>query len=97
MNRSFASLPAWDAWPVTRGWVWPAARAVVARPGLWGVAVRQGWRLAAPGWWRRWPPAPRPDPDYLRFRMQTAFGDPEAAPAPADVVAYLEWCRRFPH
>jgi hypothetical protein len=32
-----------------------------------------------------------PDPDYLRFRFQTAFGDGE--PEAADVVAYLEWCR----
>jgi hypothetical protein len=81
---------------VSAGWVWPAAVAVAVRPRLWGVAVGQVLRLAAPGWWRRWPPLPLPDPAYLRFRMQTAFGDPEAAPTPADVVAYLEWCRRFP-
>lgn len=76
------------------GWVGPAALAVVVRPGLWGVAVRQTLRLAVPGWWRRWPPLPVPDPDYLRFRFQTAFGTGE--PAAADVVAYLKWCRRFP-
>jgi len=70
--------------------------AVAFRPRLWGVAVRQCLRLAAPGWWRRWPPFPAPDPSYLRFRMQTAFGDRAGGPAPADVVAYLEWCRRFP-
>jgi len=63
---------------------------------LWGVAVRQCLRLAEPGWWRRWPPVPAPDPDYLAFRFQTAFGDRGAGPAPADVVAYLRWCRRFP-
>jgi hypothetical protein len=78
------------------GWMGPAALAVAVRPRLWGVAVTQALRLAAPGWWRRWPPLPLPDPAYLRFRMQTAYGDPEAAPAPPDVVAYLEWCRRFP-
>ena len=78
------------------GWLWPAARAVAVRPGLWPVAVVQARRLAAPGWWRRWPPLPLPDPAYLRFRLQTAFGDTGAAPAPADVVAYLRWCRRFP-
>jgi len=81
---------------IDTGWVWPAAAAVALRPGLWGVAVRQGLRLAAPGWWRRWPPLPRPDPAYLRFRFQTAFGDRAGGPAPAEVVAYLEWCRRFP-
>jgi hypothetical protein len=69
---------------------------VAVRPGLWGVAVTQLVRLAAPGWWRRWPPLPLPTPEYLRFRLQTAYGDTAAHPSPEDVVAYLEWCRRFP-
>jgi hypothetical protein len=75
-------------------WVGPAARAVAVQPALWPVAVAQCLRLAAPGWWRRWPPLPLPDPSYMRFRLQTAYGD-GAGPAPADVVAYLRWCRRF--
>jgi hypothetical protein len=55
--------------------------AVLRRPSLWGVAVRQVLGLAAPGWWRRWPLLPLPAPGYLAFRMQTAYGDPAAAPA----------------
>ena len=69
------------------------ARALLRRPDLWGAALAQGARLAPPGWWRRWPPLPLPDPAYLRFRLQTAYGDPEQPPAPEDVVAWLEWCR----
>ena len=76
-------------------WLPGAALAVVARPRLWGVAVRQALRLARPGWWRRWPPLPLPDPAYMRFRSQTAYGDPEAPPTPGDVVAYLQWCKEF--
>jgi len=76
------------------GWVRPAALAVALRPMLWGVALGQCLRLAAPGWWRRWPPLPLPDPSYLRFRLQTGYGD-GPGPPPVDVVAYLEWCRRF--
>lgn len=76
-------------------WVGRAALAVAVRPGLWGVAVAQSLRLGAPGWWRRWPPVPVPAPEYLRFRMQTAYGDAAARPSPEDVVAYLEWCRRI--
>ena len=77
------------------GWVAPVARAVAMRPSLWGVAVGQAVRLAPAGWWRRWPPVPLPDPAYLRFRLQTAYGDSARAPSPADVVAYLDWCRRM--
>jgi hypothetical protein len=51
--------------------------------------------LAAPGWWHRRPWLPLPDPAYLRFRLVTQYGDPEHAPEPADVVAYLHWCRSY--
>ncbi len=69
--------------------------AVVRRPGLWGVAVRQGWRMIPRGWWRRWPFVPVPSRDYLRFRMLTQYGDGAARPAGGDVVAYLEWCQQY--
>ena len=32
---------------------------------------------------------------YLRFRLQTMYGDPAHEPEAADLVVYLEWCRRF--
>ena len=68
--------------------------AVVRRPSLWATAVRQGLVLARPGWWRRRPFLPLPDGAYLRFRMQTAYGgDGRRPPEPADLVAYLHWCR----
>jgi len=76
-------------------WLVGAARAVLARPALWGVALTQVVRLARPGWWRRSPFLPVPDPAYLRFRLQTAYGDPDREPEPSDVVAYLRWCRGF--
>jgi hypothetical protein len=73
-----------------------AVPAVLVRPSLWITAVRQVLVLAAPGWWRRPPFLPVPDPAYLRFRLQTAYGDPDRAPEPADIVAYLHWCRTWP-
>jgi len=80
---------------LTIGW-WRAGMAVAMRPTLWSVAVGQLVRLARPGWWRRVPFLPLPDAEYLRFRMVTAYGDPNRAPEPADVVAYLHWCRAWP-
>jgi hypothetical protein len=69
--------------------------AVAVRPALWPVAVRQALVLARPGWWRRWPPLPVPDPAYLRFRLRTVYGHPSRPPRPADLLAYLDWCRDF--
>ena len=55
----------------------------------------QLFELAPRGWWRRWPPVPSPAPDYLRFRLQTMYGDPEHEPEPEDLVTYLKWCRTY--
>jgi hypothetical protein len=59
--------------------------------------VRQVFRLARSGWWRRPPFLPLPDAEYLRFRFETQYGTAGGArPDPTDVVAYLEWCRGMP-
>lgn len=71
-----------------------AGRAVVGRPDLWLSALRTARRLAPRRWWARFPPLPVPDREYLGFRMETAYGDPDAVPPAEEVVAYLEWCRR---
>jgi hypothetical protein len=70
-----------------------ATAAVARRPSLWWTAVQQVVVLAAPGWWRHWPPVPLPDPDYMRFRLVTMYGDSAHEPDPSDVVAYLDWCK----
>lgn len=70
---------------------------VLARPDLWWIAIVQVFRLAAPGWWKRWPPLPVADRNYLRFRLQTQYGDADRIPEPDDVVSYLEWCRGMAH
>ncbi len=75
-------------------WWVDAGLTLVRRPWLWPTALRQLVRLAPSGWWRRWPPLPRPDPAYLRFRLETAYGDTGREPDSADVVTYLTWCRR---
>jgi len=78
--------------------------AVLRRPHLWRVAIRQSLRLAPTGWWRHAPFLPLPDPAYLRFRLVTAYGG-DGSPPPGgtsagdpaeDVVSYLEWCRAWP-
>jgi hypothetical protein len=77
-------------------WFLRATVAVMVRPHLWWTALVMLVRLAQPGWWRRRPYLPLPDPAYLRFRLQTMYGDPDHEPEPADLVTYLEWCRNWP-
>ncbi len=74
-----------------RGLAWALAR----RPDLWATAVRQVFVLAPTGWWRRRPFLPIPDAEYMRFRMVTQYGDAAHRPEPADVIAYLHWCRAY--
>ena len=73
--------------------VWPVASAVWRRPGLWPAAAAAAGRLAVPGWWHRRPYLPLPSPELWRFRMVTAYGRPDAVPAPADICSFLEWSR----
>ena len=80
---------------MNRAWFGRAALALLAHPALWLTALVQVGRLAPSRWWTRRPFLPLPDPEYLRFRLQTQYGDPEREPDPADVVTYLEWCRRY--
>ena len=71
--------------------------AVLAHPSLWLTGVRQVRRLARHQWWRHRPYLPLPAPDYLRFRLETAYGgDGDRPPDPDDLITYLQWCRAFP-
>ena len=76
-------------------WLARAGLVLARHPTLWLVALAQVFRLARPGWWRRPPFLPVPDRAYLRFRLQTAYGDPDREPEPHDVVTYLRWCRSY--
>jgi hypothetical protein len=68
---------------------------VLVRPRLWATGVTQVFALAERGWWRHRPFLPVPDREYLRFRLQTQYGDPDREPEPSDLVSYLEWCRSY--
>jgi hypothetical protein len=84
-----------DAGGSSRGRAWwiEAASAVSRRPSLWRTAAVESASLAPQGWWHHWPPVPFPSPEWLAFRMETAYGDAGARPSPEDVVAWLDWCR----
>jgi hypothetical protein len=63
-------------------------------PTLAAALVRVAWRFRRRGWFRRAPFLPIPDRDYLRWRMLTAYGDPDALPSAEDVERYARWAIR---
>ena len=67
--------------------------AVARRPRLWPAGARAYVAHVPDGWYRRVPFLPVPDRAWIRFRLQTAYGDPDRAPEPDDVVMWLEWSR----
>ena len=77
-------------------WSIRAAIALCLHPRLWATAIRQIFVLAVDDWWKRPPFLPLPDRAYLRFRMQTMYGDADAGAESKDVITYLHWCKAWP-
>jgi hypothetical protein len=57
--------------------------------------VRAAWAFRARSWYKRPPFLPLPPRSYLRWRMETAYGDPEAAPPIDELERYLLWTARM--
>jgi hypothetical protein len=88
---------------ILRPAVVPAAWYVLRHPGMWASTLRLLARMVRPQWWRRAPFLPLPDAAYVRFRLETAYGD-DGVPSADDLIAYLRWCherdrdvRNLPH
>jgi len=57
------------------------ATAVAAHPSLWATAARQAPLVRGPAW--------------LRFRLETQYGDADHVPVATDVLAWLRWCKAW--
>jgi hypothetical protein len=55
--------------------------------------VHTGWAFRRRKWWRTRPFLPLPDRTYLRWRMYTAYADPDAIPPVEDVIRFARWRR----
>lgn len=64
---------------------------VLVRPGLVRHALGAAWAFRARRWYLRPPFLPLPPRSYLRWRMETAYGDPEATPPPEELARFLRW------
>ena len=65
------------------------------RPRTIRYLLSAAWAFRARGWYRRMPFLPLPPPSYLRWRMETAFGDPNARPSDDAMERYLVWTARM--
>jgi len=72
-----------------------ALRAIV-RPSLAAGLLRVAWRFRRRGWYARPPFLPVPEKEYTRWRMYTAYGDPDTVPPVDDVIRYARWAGREP-
>lgn len=68
---------------------------VLRRPGLVPPLLATAWAFRARRWYRRFPFLPVPPRSYVRWRMETAYGDPEAIPPADDLERFLLWAARM--
>ncbi len=60
-------------------------------PRLLPHLLRAAWTFRARTWYRRPPFLPIPSSSYMRWRMETAYGDADAQPGPGELERYLLW------
>ncbi len=65
------------------------------RPRIIPYLLRAAWAFRARGWYRRPPFLPLPPRSYMRWRMETAYGDPAAMPTLDEMERYLVWAARM--
>ncbi len=70
--------------------------ASLRRPALAVDLIRVAWRFRAGGWYARFPFLPLPSRPYMRWRMHTAYGDPDRVPPAEDIIRYARWVGRQP-
>ncbi len=66
----------------------------VRRPSLALDLARVSWRFRNRHWYRRFPFLPLPDREYVRWRMDTAYGSPDAMPSASEIERYARWAVR---
>ncbi len=68
-----------------------ALRSPRSLPAMLGLA----WAARRRGWYLRPPFLPIPPRSYLKWRLDTAYGNPRARPPVRETLRYLSWARRM--
>jgi hypothetical protein len=67
------------------------ARLALRHPRLIPPLLWAAWRFRSSSWYRRPPFLPLPPPEYVAWRLHTAYGSADAVPPAADLRRYLQW------
>jgi hypothetical protein len=70
------------------------AKLALRHPALIPPLLAAAWRFRRRDWYRRAPFLPVPPPEYVAWRLHTAYGSEDALPPAADLQRYLRWTRR---
>ena len=68
---------------------------LLRRPWRIPALVGMAWAFRARDWYRRAPFLPLPPRDYLRWRTETAYGDPDAVPPVEELDGFVVWSARM--
>ena len=71
------------------------AAVALRRPHLVPALLGAAWRFRRRGWYRTPPFLPLPPPEYMAWRLYTAYGDEDAVPEARELDRYLRWSRRM--
>ncbi len=66
-------------------------RLVLRRPRTLVWLARAAWRFRSNGWYRRAPFVPLPPPEYVAWRLETAYGETDQVPDADEIERYLGW------
>ena len=67
------------------------AKVAVRRPWLIPAMLAAAWAFRANRWYRQPPFLPMPSRAYMRWRMETAYGDGNTVVPSVDLERYLRW------
>ena len=82
-------MPTWTSLTLTL-----TARAALDPRVAWDL-LTMAWAMRRRGWQHTPPFLPVPPPEYVRWRMLTAYGDEHAVPPARDVLRFARWRRHI--
>lgn len=74
------------------GWLYVGlVKLAIRRPWLIPVMLTTAWAFRANHWYRQPPFLPLPSKDFMRWRMETAYGPGITVVPSRDLERYLRW------